>query len=151
MRSTFLYLLVTLIVQQAAATGVLVQPPSVSLVPLHRVHEACGSEGDFDACTLFVAYRLEATCHGQSITATVTFRPLILLHNIHQLSHEKLHIEDIRGFATAYVSDIEQNAFETPSQCQAEALAAERRFAETMRGFARHSNAVRHPTLRSSR
>lgn len=146
MRSFFVALIVLLCATAGVAGPVLVQPPMVTLTPLYRVHQACGAEGEFDACTLFVAYRLEARCFAQTITATVTFRPWILLHNMHQLSHEQLHIEDIRTFASAYVTDIEQISFETPSQCEDAATAASAGFGEKMREFARRSNAERHPS-----
>ena len=115
---------------------------------LDRVHNACGSDREFDACTLFVAYKLEANCFYRKIDVSVTFRPMIFLNNIQQLSHEWLHIEDIRSYAGAYVTDVEQKTFETESQCRTEAQLASDNFGATMRAFAERSNRERHPTLR---
>ena len=64
------------------------------------------------------------------------------------MTHEQLHIEDIRRFAGAYVSDIEQKVFETDSQCRADVSSAMESFGATMRGFAERSNLERHPELR---
>jgi hypothetical protein len=130
------------------AAIVIVQTPTIRLVPLQTVHNACGAAGEYDACTRFVAYRLDAVCTGGRVRATVTFRPLIFLYDIHQMTHEKLHIEDIRRFADAYVTDIEQKAFETDSQCCAEMFSAIGNFDATMRAFAERSNLERHPELR---
>ena len=149
MRVTFFSLIAAFIVLPIAAGGVVVQPVVVKLVSLDRVHGACGSEREFDACTRFVAYGLDATCDTRgALTASITFRPMIFLYNIQQLTHEKVHIEDIRRFADAYVTEIEQKSFETETQCRAEARLAMNNFGETLRGFAERSNLERHPLLR---
>jgi len=149
MRATFFSLVAAFIVLPIGAAAVVVQPVVVKLVPLNRVHDACGSDREFDACTRFVAYELDASCdsHG-ALRASATFRPMIFLYNIQQLTHEKLHIEDIRRFADAYVTDIEQKSFETESQCHAAAQLAMDHFEATMRGFAERSNRERHRSLR---
>ena len=147
MRVTFLSLIAAFIVLPIAAAGVVVEPVTVKLVSLDRVHGVCGS--DVDACTRFVAYRVNASCdsHG-ALRASITFRPMIFLYNIQELTHEKLHIEDIRRFADAYVTDIDQKPFETDSQCRDAAMIAMGRFRVTMQGFAVRSNLERHPSLR---
>lgn len=149
MRATFFSLIAAFIVLPIGAQSVRVEPAAVKLVPLYRVHDACGSDREFDACTRFVAYRLDAACdsHG-SIRASVTFRPMIFLYNIQQLAHEQLHVEDIRRFADAYVTDIEQKSFETEWRCHDAAQLAIGQFEATMRGFAERSNRERHPSLR---
>jgi hypothetical protein len=148
MRVTFFSLIAAFIVLPIATAGVVVEPVVVKLVSLDRVHDVCGS-GVLDACTRFVAYRLDAACdsHG-TLHASVTFRPMIFLYNIQQLTHEKLHIEDIRRFADAYVTDIEQKPFETESQCRDAATIAMDHFDATMQSFAVRSNLERHPLLR---
>ena len=125
------------------------EPAVVKLMSLDRLHDTCASEREFDACTRFVAYRLDASCdsHG-ALRASVTFRPMIFLYNVQELTHEKLHIEDIRRFADAYVTDIEQKPFETESQCRDAAQLATDRFGATMQSFAMRSNLERHPSLR---
>lgn len=118
------------------AAMVIVQPPVVKLVSLQRVRDTCGQ---FEACTVFVSYRLSAHCSTEKVEAAVTFQPMIFLHDLHALTHEQLHIKDIREFATAYVTDIEQKQFETDAQCRAEADLATAAFAGTMREFAQRS------------
>ncbi len=121
------------------AAVVIIQTPTVSLVPLQTIHNACGTAGEYDACTRFVAYRLEATCAAGKATVTATFRPLIFLHNLHRLSHEHEHIEDMRAFAARYVTDIEQMTFESESQCRAVVTVAAEHFGEKMRDAAAES------------
>jgi hypothetical protein len=142
-------MIATLIVLPNAAAGVLVEPVVVKLVSLDRVRAVCGTGRELDACTRFVAYRLDASCdpHG-ALRASVAFRPMIFLYNVQELTHEKLHIEDIRRFADAYVTDIEQKPFESESQCRDAATIAMDRFGATMQSFAMRSNLERHPLLR---
>jgi hypothetical protein len=147
MRVFFFLLVTSLIVLPIDAESVQVHAV-VKLVSLERVHDACGSAREFDACTRFVAYRLDVTCASRKMEAVVTFRPIIFLYNIQQLSHEQCHIEDIRKFAAAYVTDIEQETFETDSQCRAEAQREMDSFPARMLGFATRSNHERHPQLR---
>jgi hypothetical protein len=149
MRVTFLSLIAAFIVLPIAGAGVVVEPAVVKLISLDRLHDVCGSDRELDACTRFVAYRLDASCdwHG-ALRASVTFRPMIFLYNIQELTHEKLHIEDIRRFADAYVTDIEQKPFETESQCRDAVTIAMDHFGATMQGFAVRSNLERHPLLR---
>jgi hypothetical protein len=149
MRVTFFSLIAAFIVLPIAAAGVVVEPVVVKLVSLNRVHDVCGSGYEIDACTRFVAYRLDASCDPhRALRASVTFRPMIFLYNVEQLTHEKLHIEDIRRFADAYVTDIEQKPFETESQCRDAATIAMDHFGATMQSFAVRSNLERHPLLR---
>src|SRR6476659_3980613 len=74
---------------------------------VQRLREVCTSDGDFDACTRFVAFRLNAVCaragDGWSIEASATFRPWIFLYNMGSLSHEQLHIDDIRTYTQRYL------------------------------------------------
>ena len=99
----------------------------------------CGEDHEFAACTLFIAYTLDAHCQSQRLEASVTFRPMILLHDGKALSHEYLHIDDFRDYAAAYVTDIEQKRFETDAQCQSDAQAAIDNFPSTMREFSKRS------------
>ena len=118
---------------------VIVQTPIVKLVSFDRMHSVCGDEHPFAACTLFVSYTLDAQCQSQKIEASVTFRPMILIHDGKALSHEYLHIDDFREYAAAYVTDIEQKRFETDAQCRSDVQAAIDGFPETMREFSRRS------------
>ena len=130
-----------------AAETVAVQPAVIRFVPLQRLHELCSAEADFDACTRFVAYRLEARCESTNIRASVTFTPLIFLYNIRQLPHEGLHIDDIRRFASAYVRELEEPTFGSADQCATEAMRLAAGFGDKMREFADRSNRERHPLL----
>jgi len=123
---------------------VIVQTPMIRTVTLQKLPELCGAGTGYDACTIFVAYRLEAVCDGRRASARVTFRPLIYLHDIHRLAHENYHIEDIRRLAAAYVTDIEQKEFDTESQCRSETAIRMETFGATMQGFARESKFLQH-------
>ena len=121
------------------AAMVIVQTPVVKLVSMEQMHLVCGEEPAFEACTLFVAYTLNAQCRSQKIEASVTFRPMILVHDFKALSHEYLHIDDFREYAATYVTDIEQKRFETDAQCQSDVRAAIDGFPATMREFSKRS------------
>ena len=121
------------------AAIVMVQTPIVKLVTLPQMHTFCGSAAEFDACSVFVSYHLTARCTDRKIEALATFRPMIFIHNIERLDHEQQHVEDIRTFAAAYVTDIEQKEYESESQCAAAARRAEVTFGERMKEFAARS------------
>jgi hypothetical protein len=129
----------TFIVLPIEAGSVFVQPVMVRAVPLSAVHSACGNEGDFEACTRFVAYRLDAECAGRKLHASVTFRPVVFVFDLHQLTHEYTHVDDVRAYATEYASQIEEMTFDSDEQCRDAALSAAGRFGETMREFAGRS------------
>jgi len=131
--------------------AVIVQPPSATIVPtMQRLHEICGTAIDYDACTLFVAYRLDVTCDAKRLNASVTFRPMILLHNVRQLPHEKLHVDDVRLFASQYACELEKQVFASNEECQEESIRLAAGFGAKMREFALRSNLARHPQLRRS-
>jgi hypothetical protein len=118
---------------------------------VQRLREVCTSDGDFDACTRFVAFRLNAACartgDGWGIEASATFRPWIFLYNMGSLSHEQLHIADIRTYTERYISELGREQFSSRDVCEASALAAIGTFEQTIRGFAERSNAERHRAL----
>ena len=140
-----------LILLQAVA----VQPQTPTLVSsLQRLHDICGSGADFDACTLFVAYKLDIKCAAgrewTTMNASVIFRPLIFLYNIRQLPHEQLHIGDVRLYASQYVDEIETLRFASTNDCEEEARRLTGGFGAKMHEFARRSNLERHPSLRAA-
>jgi hypothetical protein len=143
MRITVLFVS-AFIVLPIGAQSVIVQPPLVKAVSLPWVHTACGDGADFDACTQFVAYRLNASCDGSKIHASVTFRPLIFVYNFQQMTHEWAHIDDVRTYCAGYVNDLEQRRFETESECRDAATLASATFGERMREFAGRSMARIH-------
>jgi len=120
------------------AAMVIVQTPVVKLVSLDRMHSVCG-EGQLDACTLFVSYELDAHCDAQKLEASITFRPVIVIHDSKALQHEYLHIDDFREYAAAYVTEIEQKRFESDAQCRSGAQEAMDNFGATMRVFSTRS------------
>ncbi len=118
---------------------VIVHTPVVKFVPLGMVHAVCGSDHEFEACTVFVSYRLDAHCGPEKAEASIAFQPMIFVHDLQALNHEHVHIEDIREYATAYVTDIEQKRFESESQCRSELDLVTRTLGATMREFAARS------------
>lgn len=121
------------------AAMVIVQTPVVKLVSLDRMYSLCGHEHELNACTVFASYVLNAECQSHKIEASVTFQPMIIVHDSKSLSHEYLHIDDFREYAETYVTDIEQKRFETDAQCRSDAIAAMANFPEVMREFSKRS------------
>jgi hypothetical protein len=135
--------------------AVVVQPPATSIVSsLTRLHDICGP-GSFDACTRFVAYRLDVQCVTRSgepaMNASVTFRPMIFVYNIRQLPHEMLHVDDVRLFASQYVNQIESVPLKSDQECQEQSIRLAAGFGDRIREFALRSNLERHPILRTGR
>ena len=131
--------------------AIIVQSPAVTLVANpQRVHQVCGP-GAFDACTLFVAYRLDMQCSSAggpaAMHGSVTFRPLIFAYDIRQIPHELMHVDDVRLFALDYVKESESLAFASPAECDEAARRLTAGFGEKMREFALRSNMLRHPSI----
>ena len=154
---TFGTLLFLLASTASAAELVVVEKPMTTVVgTVQRLRDVCTPDGDFDACTRFVAFRLNAVCALRGdrwvIDASATFRPWIFLYNMHSLDHEYLHIADIRTLAERYVGELMRGSFTTRDTCEAAALTASSTFEVKMREFARRSNEQRHRALmRASR
>ena len=158
MRTSTAALLFVLTTSAVAAERVTVPPPMMNVVNnAQRLREVCPSDGEFDACTRFVAFRLTASCaprpDGQwAMDASATFRPWILAWNLASIQHEQLHIRDIHESVERYIDSLMQQTFVTQGACEAQALIASTSFEEKMREFARRSNEVRHRAiLRASR
>lgn len=135
--------------------AVIVQPPATSIVPsLQGLHEICGP-GSFDACTLFVAYKLDVQCvtrnGAPAMNASVTFRPMVFVYNIRQLPHEMMHVEDVRHFSSQYVDTIASVPFRSDAECREESSRLIAAFGDRIREFALRSNLERHPILRAGR
>lgn len=132
---------------------VVVADPLLRVVPTDaHLREWCGVGGDLEACTRFIAFRLEATCapsaEGWVMRATATFRPWIFLKNIAQLTHEREHIGDVQRSVAAHAAALEGLSFAGDEECRARSVQEAMRFGEVMRIFARQSNEARHPVLR---
>ena len=161
MRVPSVFLLILLLPAAArsyepAATGfVTVADPLVRFVPTEKqLREWCGHPGDYEACTRFISFRLEATCapagEGErwEMRAKATFRPWIFLRGATHLMHEQEHIRDVERFTAQHVAGLDAIAFRSGDDCRARSIHESARFSETMREFARRSNEERHPVLR---
>ncbi len=130
---------------------VTVEEPLLRVVPtIDHLRQWCAAEGSYDACTQFIAYRLEARCvpdgqQGWSMDAAARFRPWIFLYNLRQLSHEREHIGDVQRSAEELVAGLEHLRFASAEECEARALTERAAFGAAMRNFATASNAKRHP------
>ena len=134
------------------SSRVSVEPAMTKVVPnMPLLRNACLVEGEFDACTNFIAFRMTPACIGEGeawhIQATATFRPWIILYNIRQLPHEKEHVEDVRTFAERYLVEVSVASYASQEQCMQAALNESASFGVTMRELARRSNALRHPQV----
>ena len=140
MRSIFFILAILLHCDAASAATVVVERPLTRLAPtVLDLHKTCADPGDFDACTVFIAYRLDARCSPRDtvwrIDARATFRPRIRLYNIRQLPHEWLHINDVRQSVERYAVELEESEFASQDDCDAAALAASSGFEDNLREF----------------
>lgn len=139
--------------EPAANRFVVVAQPLVRVVPSEpHLREWCGVEGQIEACTRFISYRLEAVCapagERWTMRATATFRPWIFLRNLAQLTHEHDHIGDVKRAVAAHGAALEGLSFASGDDCRQRSIQESARFGETMREFARRSNEQRHPVLR---
>jgi hypothetical protein len=154
MRTLILNLFIVLYCFEVAGRDrVTVENPIVSLAATaQELRELCGTEGDYDACTRFVAFRLQASCFstdtGWRATASATFRPFILLRNMRSLSHEQLHIGDLRRSVETLLIFLEETPFASEASCRSSVSAESAAFGSSMRQFALESNEARHPSLR---
>lgn len=158
MRTSLAALLFVVTTSAAAAERVTVAAPLIHVVNnAQRLRDVCPADGEFDACTRFVAYRLTASCslrtNGEwGIDAAATFTPWIVAWHLASIPHEQLHIRDIRESVERYIDALSQTSFVSQSACEADALSAAASFEQKMREFARRSNEQRHRAiLRASR
>ena len=137
----------------ARAAEVIVRQPKPVLVPtMQHLRDACAGTGKYDACTRFVAYRLEASCvpaDGDTWTAQTqaTFTPKVLLYDIHSLPHELEHVGDVHDFVLAYLQSVEAMRFSSEADCRQRALMEQKTFEGTLRDAANRSNRLRHPQV----
>lgn len=134
---------------------VVVAQPLIRFVPTQQhLREWCGAPGDYEACTRFIGFRLEATCAPAggrwTIAAAATFRPWIFVRGAEHLMHEHEHIRDVERFTAQHVAGLEALSFPSADECRQRSIQETSRFGEAMREFARRSNEERHP-VRSGR
>ena len=131
---------------------VIVAPALIRSVPTRQhLREWCGAPGDYEACTRFISFRLEATCAPEAdrwtMDAAATFRPWIFVRNAEHLMHEHEHIRDVERLTAQHVAGLEALSFTSADECRQRSIQEAARFGETMRDFARRSNEERHPVL----
>lgn len=108
----------------------------------------CGSDHWIYACTKFLGEKLSTACELRSGTwrmhTTAQFIPYMYLWNISSLSHEKLHIEDIRTSVTQYLEELDERSYATVIDCEQAAASDTLTFSQHMDDWKRASNAKRH-------
>jgi hypothetical protein len=121
------------------------------VLTMQQLRDDCGGLGDYDACTRFVAWNLEASCiqqkDGWEIHATASFTPWIVLLNIEELSHELEHVRDVTRSAQQYAEELESLRFASEADCRARSIGEAGSFETVVRRFAAESNAMRHPLV----
>ena len=153
MRSVNLLFLIVLHALTATAAEVIVKEPVAKLAPtLQHLRELCPGPGDYDACTRFVAYRLEAACTpaaeaGWSMRTTATFTPWVFLYSVKSMTHELDHVSDVRATVHDRLSELEALQFASQADCTARGIAEENAFEGMIREAVALSNAKRHPLL----
>lgn len=138
----------------AAGSSITMNDPIIRLTSsLKQMRERCGVDGVYDACTRFVAYRLDATCAADGglwrMQAAAKFTPFVVLLNIRSLPHEKEHIGDMLVALRGYVDALERNRFDSETACHEIAVLQMNAFESTIRAFASESTLLRDPTLKS--
>lgn len=135
-----------------SAGQVLIGEPVARLAPTDAsLHEWCGA-GQFDACTLFVGFRLVVDCapDGSAVRMSASPRvtPWILFRNLARAAHEQEHIRDVQRSLVKYVDELERAQFASVNDCRAAALTATTSFGDTLRSFARQSTERMHEPVR---
>jgi hypothetical protein len=138
----------------AGSERVTIEKPIVSIAASSaHLREFCGADGNYDACTRFVAYRLEAACFssGDSWRAggTATFRPFIVLRNLKSSAHEMLHVEDMRRSVELLLVELAATPFESESACRSRVTTEAGAFGNSLQRFALESNLARHDAVRA--
>jgi hypothetical protein len=121
------------------------------VLTMQRLRDSCGASGNYDACTRFVAWKLDASCvpekDGWGIHATASFTPWIVLLNIEKLSHELEHVRDVTRSAQQYAEELEGQRFASEADCRGRSIREAASFEDAVRRFAEESNALRHPLV----
>jgi hypothetical protein len=133
---------------------VTIEKPIVSIAAsAAHLREFCAADGSYDACTRFVAFRLEGACFASGdawrASGTATFRPFIVLRNLRSSSHEMLHVEDVQRSVDLLLVGLAETRFDSESACNARVATETGAFGRTMQRFALESNLARHDAVRS--
>lgn len=154
MRSLKLGFFILLHCSALSAAELIVRRPATLLVPtMQHLRDHCGASGDYDACTRFVAYHLDASCapaeeSSWSVRANATYAPWVFLYNVRELTHELEHIDDVRDSIQQHLASLEALRFESEAECTQRGLSEQKAFEQTIRAAAIKSNLTRHPLLR---
>lgn len=135
-----------------SAGQVVIGEPVARFAPTDAsLHEWCGA-GRFDACTLFVGFRLVVDCvpDGSAVrmSASPRLTPWILFRNLAKAAHEHEHIRDVQRSLEKYVEELEGAQFASVNDCRAAALTPMANFGDTVRSFARQSTERMHEPVR---
>lgn len=122
--------------------------PAIRVVAsVKQMRDHCGLDGDYDACTQFGSYKLEASCSAEGtswrIRTTAAMTPSIVLYNLASLRHENTHIADMSGSLRQYMHWIESQRFASSDACRDHASATMSGFGDAVRTFAQESLALR--------
>jgi hypothetical protein len=133
---------------------VTIEKPIVSIAASSaHLREFCGAEGNYDACTRFVGFRLEAVCFSSGDVwragGTATFRPFITLRNLDSTTHELLHVEDMRRSVELLLVELTETRFESEPACNTRVASETGAFGRSMQRFALESNLARHDAVRT--
>lgn len=147
------FLIVLHTVSAAGADSVITTPRAYFSPTDAALREWCGP-GEYDACTRFVGYRLDAACSdsgdGVRIIAIGRITALIRLRDGSHLDHEHAHVRNVRESLDRYLHDLESMRYESVTACESAATRAIGTFPEHVRAFARESTLRLHPALRAA-
>lgn len=100
------------------------------------------------ACTDFVGLRLDCGCRAAGaqwrLEARAQVIPFVYLWDVQQLTHERMHVADVRHDLITYLQRLTVRRFETAAACEAEARDAAASFPRKLNWSLVASNRLRH-------
>ncbi|HEY8164615.1 MAG TPA: hypothetical protein VIF83_03585 [Gemmatimonadaceae bacterium] len=124
-------------------------PRFVSAGSQAEVQRLCGIDRPIDACTRFIDFALTATCDGADdqwmMSASARILPLVVVLAPDAMTHEYVHISDMRQSASKYLHKLDGTRYSTKDRCEDAASREIAGFASHLKKFAQASNAMRHP------
>ncbi|HEY3054568.1 MAG TPA: hypothetical protein VGK31_01415 [Thermoanaerobaculia bacterium] len=122
----------------------------VAVDTVSALRNRCGIDRPIRACTQFSAYSLDASCNssddGWSIRASAWIAPQMIVLAPEAMTHEYLHISDVRQSANDYLRVVSAQRYGTANQCEDAAAREIAAFGERIKISVQESNARRHPT-----
>lgn len=148
-------LLLTISPVSVAAASIHVVPAHTHLVSERELAKHCGTSQWIYACTEFRGETLVCACKREGdrwrIHATAQLIPYIYLWQPAWMSHEMLHLNDIRASLTDYLTVLESTAYESVDACQSDGAVASRDFGAHMDEWKKLSNKKRHGFERAAK